>query len=135
MTALYDLPVGEPGYRKAIADAILEGADAIMVTSNPDAFDNRVLITDLIGQARLPAMYTIREFVQVGGLMAYGADFPELSRRVADDIDVILRGAKPGDIPFFGGQRFNLSINLKIAKVLGLTFSPLLLAQADEVID
>jgi putative ABC transport system substrate-binding protein len=135
MTALYDLPVGEPGYRKAIADAVRDGADAIMVTSNPDAFDNRVLITGLIGQARLPAMYTIREFVQVGGLMAYGADFLELSRRVADDIDVILRGAKPGDIPFFGGQRFNLSINLKIAKVLGLTFSPLLLAQADEVID
>jgi putative tryptophan/tyrosine transport system substrate-binding protein len=67
--------------------------------------------------------------------MAYGADFLELSRRVADDIDVILRGANPGDIPFFGVQRFNLSINLKIAKVLGLTLSPLLLAQADEVID
>jgi putative ABC transport system substrate-binding protein len=135
MTALYDLPVGEPGYRKAIADAVREGADAIMVSANPDTFDNRVLITGLIEQARLPAMYPIREFVEVGGLMAYGADFLELSRRVVDDIDVILRGAKPGDIPFFGGQRFKLWINLKIAKALGLTVSPLLLAQADEVIE
>lgn len=135
VTALYDLPAGETEYRKAIADAVGQGANAIVVTSNPDAFDNRALLTEAIGQARLPAIYPIREFIEVGGLMAYGADFVELSQRVADDIDAILRGAKPGDIPFFGGQRFKLSINLKTAKVLGLTPSPLLLGQADEVID
>jgi putative ABC transport system substrate-binding protein len=135
VTALYDLPAGEPGYRNAIADAVRAGADAIMVTSNPDAFENRVLITDLIGQARRPAVYAEHEFAEAGGLMAYGADFLELSQRVADDIDTILRGTKPGDIPFFGGQRFKLWINLKTARALGLTVPQGLLAGADEVIE
>lgn len=135
MTALYDLPAGEPEYRTAIAGAVREGADAIIITSNPDAFDNRVLITGLIARAQLPAIYPIREFVEVGGLMAYGADFTELSLRVADDIDKILRGTKPGDIPFFGGQRFKLSINLKTAQALALTVPKSILAGADEVIE
>ncbi|HEV2334641.1 MAG TPA: ABC transporter substrate binding protein [Stellaceae bacterium] len=132
---MYDLPAGEPGYRNAISDAVRAGADAIMVTSNPDAFENRVLITGLIGQARRPAVYAEYEFAEAGGLMAYGADFLELSRRAAGDIDAILRGTKPGDIPFFGGQRFKLTINLKTAKALGLTVPQSLLALANEVIE
>lgn len=135
VTALYDLPTDEPGYRHEIADAVRAGADAFIVTANPDAFENRGLITGLIGQTRRPAVYAEYEFAEAGGLMAYGPDFLELSRRVADDIDAILHGTKAGDIPFFGGQRFKLSINLKTAKMLGLPLPQSILARADEVIE
>jgi len=135
MTALYDLPVGEPGYRKAIADAVREGADSMIVSDAPDTFENRVLLTALVSEARLPAIYGEREFAEAGGLMVYEGDFIELCQRTAQDIDAILRGANPGDVPFFQPTRFDLTINLKTAEVLGLTVSPLLLARADEVIE
>ena len=135
MTALYDLPVGEPGYPKAIADAVREGADSMIVSDTPDTFENRVLLTALVSEARLPAIYGEHEFVEAGGLMAYEGDFIELCQRTAEEIDAILRGANPGDVPFFQPTRFDLTINLKTAEVLGLTVSPLLLARADEVIE
>jgi putative ABC transport system substrate-binding protein len=135
ITALYELPPSASGYREAIAAAARAGADAIMVTDTPDAFENRVSITDLIGRMGLPAIYAIREFVGIGGLLAYGVDFVELSKRAADDIDAILRGNKPGDIPFYQATKFDLSVNLKTAKALGLTVPQLLLAQADKVIE
>ena len=100
----------------------------------PDAFENRVLITDLIGQARMPAIYVEREFVEVGGLMAFMADFVELCERSAQDVDAILRGRKPADIPYYQATKYALTINLKTAEALSLTVSQLLLAQADEVI-
>jgi putative ABC transport system substrate-binding protein len=135
MTPLYDLPVGEPGYRKAIADAVREGADSMIVSDTPDTFENRGLLTALVSEARLPAIYGEREFVEAGGLMAYEGDFIELCQRTAQDIDAILRGANPGDVPFFQPTRFDLTINLKTAKALGLTVPPLLLARADNVIE
>jgi putative tryptophan/tyrosine transport system substrate-binding protein len=133
--ALYDTPPSASVYHQAITAAAREGADAIMVSGAPDALENRVLITDLIGQAQMPAIYEEREFVEVGGLMAYQADFIELCQRSAHDIDAILLGVKPADIPYYQATKFNLTINLKTAKALGLAVSQLLLAQADEVIE
>jgi putative ABC transport system substrate-binding protein len=135
MTALYDLPVGEPGCPKAIADAVREGADCVIVSDTPDTFENRVLLTALVSEARLPAIYGESEFVEAGGLMAYEGDFIELCQRTAEEIDAILRGANPGDVPFFQPTKFDLTINLKTAEALGLTVPPLLLARADNVIE
>jgi putative ABC transport system substrate-binding protein len=80
-------------------------------------------------------MYAYREFAESGGLMAYGPDLGELAKRMANDVHQILGGAMPGDIPIYQPTKFELVVNLKAAKALGLTFPPALLAQADEVIE
>jgi putative tryptophan/tyrosine transport system substrate-binding protein len=83
----------------------------------------------------LPAIYLTREFPEEGGLMAYGANFPDLYRRSVYFIDKILRGAKPGDLPVEQPTKFDLVINLKTARALNLTIPPSLLLRADEVIE
>ena len=98
-------------------------------------FPTGVRISSLALDARLPTMVSNREFVTAGGLMSYGPNFPDLFRRASDYVDKILRGAKPGDIPVEQPTKFDLVISLKTAKKLGLTFSPTLLARADEVIE
>jgi putative ABC transport system substrate-binding protein len=128
-------PASEADYRSAVASASRDGADAIMVGDSPDVMRNRALIPDLIGAAKLPAIYPFFELVEVGGLMAYAFDLVELNKRAANDIDAILRGANPGDIPFYQASKFELSINLKTAKSLGLTVPATLLASADKVIE
>jgi putative ABC transport system substrate-binding protein len=85
--------------------------------------------------ARLPTMHGYREYVEVGGLMSYGPNFPDLFPRSADYVDKILRGAKPGDIPVEQPTRFDLVINLTTAKALGLTIPESFLLRADEVIE
>ena len=85
--------------------------------------------------ARLPTMHEFREGVEVGGLMSYGTNNPDLFRRAADYVDKILRGAKPGDIPVEQPTKFDLVINLTTAKALGLTIPTVLLARANEVIE
>jgi putative ABC transport system substrate-binding protein len=85
--------------------------------------------------ARLPTVHAFREHVEAGGLMSYGANFPELFRRAADYVDKILRGAKPADIPVEQLTKFDLVINLTTAKALGLNVPPSVLARADEVIE
>src|SRR6266478_4000425 len=135
VTSLIELPSTEAAYRDAVAQASRDGANAIMVGDNPDTMANRALITNLIGAAGIPAMYALPEFVDAGGLIAYSFDLVELNKRVANDIDAILRGANPGDIPYYQASKFELSVNLKTAKALGLTVPETLLASADKVIE
>jgi putative tryptophan/tyrosine transport system substrate-binding protein len=135
VSSLIDPPSSEAVYRDAIAQASRDGANAIMVADNPDTLQNRALIVGLIGAAGIPAMYSLPEFVDAGGLIAYSFDLVELNKRAANDIDAILRGANPGDIPYYQASKFELSINLKTAKALGLTVPATLLASADKVIE
>ena len=114
----------------------LEGrADAFYVCGDPLVIANRIRINSLALGARLPTMYNFREFVEAGGLMSYGPNVPDLFRRAADFADKILRGTKPADIPVKQPTKFDLVINLKTAKALGLDVPPTLLARADEVIE
>jgi putative ABC transport system substrate-binding protein len=112
-----------------------EGADALIVGSDPvRMYSLRGRIADLAAKSRLPAMYEWREYVAAGGLMSYGPSLPDIHRRTATYVDKILKGAKPADLPVEQPVKFDLVINLKTAKALGLTIPPTLLFQADEVI-
>ena len=121
-----------------IAPAIesLKGrADAIYVQTDPLMNTHRVRISTVALGARLPTLSGIREYVEAGGLMAYGPNFPHLFRRAAEYADKVLRGAKPGDIPVEQPTKFDLVVNLTTAKVLGLKISESFLLRADEVIE
>jgi putative ABC transport system substrate-binding protein len=109
--------------------------DAVLVSGEGDLYAHRQLIVELAEKNRLPAMCPYRDYVEAGGLMAYAVDLAELLRRMADDVHQILKGAKPGDIPIYQPTKFELLINLKTAKALGLTLPPTLLARAAEVIE
>src|SRR6516164_11491557 len=109
--------------------------DALYVAAVPLANSNRVRINTLALAARLPTMQGVREYVEAGGLMSYGANIADGYRRAADYVDKILRGAKPGDIPVEQPTKFDLVINLTTAKALGLTIPDKLMALADEVIE
>jgi putative ABC transport system substrate-binding protein len=116
-------------------EAINGGADALYVCGDPLVNTNRVRINTLALAARLPTMHFVKVYVEAGGLMSYGPNFADLFRRSADYVDKILRGVKPGDIPIEQPTKFELVINLKTAKALGLEVPPMLLARADEVIE
>jgi ABC-type uncharacterized transport system substrate-binding protein len=121
-----------------IAPAIesLKGrADALYVCSDPLFVANRIRINAMALGGRLPTMHGFREQVEAGGLMSYGADFPDLFRRAADFVDKILRGANPADLPVEQPTKFRLVVNLITARALGLEVPPTLLARADEVIE
>jgi putative ABC transport system substrate-binding protein len=109
--------------------------DAVLVSGEGDLYAHRQLIAELTQKNRLPAMCPYRDYVDAGGLMAYTVDLAELLRRMADDVHKILKGAKPGDIPIYQPTKFELLINLKTAKALGLTLPPALLARAAEIIE
>src|SRR5262245_24288520 len=102
-------------------DALKGRADALYVVSDPLISSNPTLINDLALAARLPTMHNFREIVETGGLMCYGPNFPDLFRRAGDYVDKILRGTKAADIPVEQPTKFDLVINLKAAKALGLT--------------
>jgi putative tryptophan/tyrosine transport system substrate-binding protein len=122
-------------YLRVFAQIASERPDAVMVSDVGDLIPYRKLIVELAEKNRLPAIYGYREYVEAGGLMAYEADLGEAGRRMADDVHQILAGAKPGEIPIWQATKFQFVINLRAAKVLGLTIPPPLLAQADEVIE
>ena len=126
---------GPEDFELAFSDMTQARSGAVTVVSTPvfDAEPRRLV--DLVAKHRLPAVYTFKAYVEAGGLMSYGPDISDLFRRAATYVDKILKGAKPGDLPIEQPTKFELVINLKTAKILGLTIPPSLLARADEVID
>jgi len=128
------VPVQDPDhFGSAFEDA--RGVDALIQTDDPLFATHRRQLAELAVRSRLPAIAGLREYVEAGGLMSYGADFPDLYRRAATYIDKILKGAKPADLPIERPSKFELVINLKTAKAIGLAVPPSLLARADKVIE
>jgi putative ABC transport system substrate-binding protein len=128
-------PIREGEYRRVIGVMAGERVDGLLVSDIADNFTYRRLIVRLAEEARLPTIYPYRTYFDEGGLMVYGSDLAGLYRWVASYTDQILRGAKAGEIPIYLESKFELLINLKSAKALGLTVPPTLLARADEVIE
>ena len=110
-------------------------AGALITLRNPLIVAHRAQLVALAAQTRMPVMYDEREFIGAGGLMAYGANLDDLYRRIAVYADKVLKGAKPGDLPIEQPTKFELVINLKTAKVLGITIPQSVLLRADEVIE
>jgi putative ABC transport system substrate-binding protein len=119
----------------AFAAMSSQRADGILVLRDAVFRAQRTQITALAAKNRLPAVYGLREEAEAGGLIAYGASVPQMYRRAATYVDKILKGAKPGDLPVEQPTKFELVINLKTAKALGLTIPPSLLLRADQVIE
>jgi putative ABC transport system substrate-binding protein len=120
---------------KAFSEMSRARAGALTVIGNPMFFDERMRLVDLTARHRLPAVCPWREFADAGGLMSYGANLADSYRHAATFMDKILKGAKPGDLPVEQPTKFELVINLKTAKTLGLTIPRSLLLQADQVIE
>ena len=113
----------------------LQRPDAVLVSGEGDLYANRKLIAELAVKNSLAVMCPYRDYVEAGALMAYAVDLAELLKRMADDVHQILKGTKPGDIPIYQPIKFELLINLKTAKALGLTLPQSLLASAAEIIE
>jgi putative ABC transport system substrate-binding protein len=111
-----------------------DGVDAVLPLRNPVLIANMLQVIRLAGNARVPIIYDEREFVDAGGLMAYGANLDDLYRRAAAYVDKILRGTRPGDLPVEQPTKFELVVNLKTARASGLTIPPSMLERADEIV-
>ena len=116
-------------------EALKSGADALYVCTDALVNTHRIRINIAALGERLPTMHGSRDFVEAGGLMSYGPNFPDMFRRTADYVDKILRGAKPGDLPVEQPTKFDLVVNLTTAKALRLEIPPTLLTRADEVLE
>ena len=122
-------------FDSAFAAMTTKRAGALLVLGDVMLMTHRIRLTDLAAKSRLPGMYTTREYVEAGGLMLYGPTTRELFRRAATFVDKILKGAKPADLPVEQPTKFELVINLKTAKALGLTIPPSLLLRADQIVE
>ena len=120
-------------FRDTFTEMVRDRADAVYAPETPINAGQRRLIVELALKHRLPAMYGSREFIEAGGLMAYGPSFAALFRRAAIYTDRILKGARPGDLPVEQPMRFELVLNMRTANTLGLSFPPSILLRADEV--
>ena len=119
----------------ALIAAGRDGMQALYVSQSPVFLHHREEIIARVASMRLPAIYFFREFVQSGGLLSYGSDLPDMYRRAGMYVDKILKGTSPGELPVQSAERFELAVNLKAAKALGLTISEAFLLRADEVIE
>jgi len=132
---LHPLAVPNPNELDSIFAAMTRaGAEALITLADAVLWNHRTRVVELTAQHRLPAMFPEREFADAGGFMAYGPSVPDSFRRAAVYVDRILKGAKPGDLPVEQPTQFDLVINLKTAKALGITMPPTLLMRADAVI-
>jgi putative ABC transport system substrate-binding protein len=131
----FERPTDEQEYQRVFAALAQEGAEGLVVTEESENTTYRRLIAELAAKGRLPTIYPFRQYVEAGGLMSYGIDSSDVGHRIADLADKILKGAKPADIPIFQPTYFELIINLKTAKTLGIELPPLLVARADNVIE
>jgi putative ABC transport system substrate-binding protein len=122
-------------FADVLAEVARKRPDALVVLSDPMFTRHSGRLVAAVARHRLPAMFEWREFVDAGGLMAYGPGLDDLSRRAAGYVDQVLKGAKPGDLPVEQATKFELFINMKTAKALGLTIPPSLLLRADQVIE
>lgn len=122
-------------FNRAFASVQKQRPDALVVIENPMFQFNRARLTELAAGLRVPAIYNVGEYVESGGLMSYGASYADLIRRAATHVVKILNGTKPGDLPIEQPTRFELVINMKTAKALGIRIPKLILLRADRVID
>ncbi len=129
------LEVSQAGEIFSSLESINSRADALYIASDPLIFANRVKINAMAMSLQKPTIYGSREYVDAGALMSYGPSWTDLFRHAADQVDKILRGTKPADIPVEQPTKFDLVVNAKTARALGLQISPSLLARADEVIE
>jgi putative ABC transport system substrate-binding protein len=127
--------VDRTAYEKTFDAMEQEGVDGLIVSETPELSAYAELIADLAARFRVPAIYPYREFVEVGGLMAYSVDVPDMMRRVASMTGQVLGGAKPSDLPFYRQTKYELVLNQKAATSLGLEFPATLLTTADAVIE
>ena len=126
---------GPAGFDDAFGMVTRDHAEGLVVFADPLTFSHQQLIVDFAAKTRIAAMFAAREFVDIGGLMSYGPSYPGMFRRGAYYVDRILRGTKPADLPVEQPTKFELVINLKTAKALGLEVPPTLLTRADVVIE
>ena len=132
---LHVLEVRDPGGLNQVFSVLArDRAEALVVSADPMFFNQREQIVSLTTRDRVPAIYEFREFVLLGGLMSYGTSIEYMYRRLASYVDKILKGAKPADLPVEQPTKFELVLNLKTAKALGLTIPQSVLVRADEVI-
>jgi putative ABC transport system substrate-binding protein len=135
VSGIYPGQFNETQIRRTFDAMTQEQFEAVVIDEGGGFLAQRVLIVELAEKHRLPICYPYRDYVDLGGLMAYAPDLGELAQRLADNVHQILNGAKPGDIPIYQPTRFQLVINLKAAKTLGLTITPSISARANEVIE
>jgi putative ABC transport system substrate-binding protein len=131
----FDGKIDEAEYQRVFAAFEQDRPDALIVSDSPVNFTNRVTIVELVAKHRLPAMYPFRDFVEVGGLMSYSPDLEEMGRSIGYQMGQILNGTNPGDIPYNQVTHYELALNLKTAKSLGIEFPAILLGSADLVVE
>ena len=127
--------VNKEAYQRAFNLMEQERVDSLIVSDEPEHIPYREVVTGLAAKSRIPTIYPFGLFVEVGGLIAYSIDLVDVQRRCAQLIYKILKGDNPGDVPFYQQTKFELIVNLKTAKALGLEIPAALLARADEVIE
>lgn len=125
----------EGDLRRAFELAVRQHVDGLVVGADGLTQMHQQTIVDWVARNRLPTVFPAREFVETGGLIAYAVNYPDLYFQLATFVDKIFKGAKPGELPVQQPTKFELVINLKTAKALGLEIPPMLLARADEVIE
>jgi putative ABC transport system substrate-binding protein len=135
LTERYHSQLDEAQLRRSFAEMAEQRTDAILIDGSGSLLAFRALIVELAANSRIPVIYPYRDYVEQGGLMAFAPDLGELAERMASDVHQILGGAKAADIPFYLPNKFQLLINLKTAKALGIEMPPAVLARADEVIE